>query len=151
MNDFVLYILMRKDMDSLNHMGKAIAQGAHAANHAAALIGSGAFGPRAMTDFRVWEKETAQGFGTVIVLGGVYDHQVGVGIRLSDIKAVVEMAAAVGIAAGVTHDPSYPLQDGNVVHAFPCDTCGWLFGSKTQLAPLLKDFILHPNGVSFLK
>ncbi len=143
--DFALFILMRKDMDSLNHAGKMVAQGAHAANHAASEIGKGAFGTTAMMNFSLWEKSTPQGFGTTLVFSGIVDNRKGLrGLSIYDITHIVDSARAFGIAAGLTHDPSYPLHDGGTVHGFPCDTCGWMFGSRDRLWPLSSNLSLQP-------
>ena len=143
-NDYVLCLLIRKDMDSLQHAGKMIAQGAHAANHAAAEIGKGIFGTPPMMIFSQWEKSTAQGFGTTLIFSGIIDRRGHRGLTLDDITKIVDFAKGHGVAAGVTHDPSYPLHDGNTVHAIPCDTCGWLFGAKDQLSIFTRPLTLQP-------
>jgi hypothetical protein len=147
--EYVLYILMRKDMLSLNHAGKMVAQGAHAANHCASMISSSKFGPEIMAQFHAWENSTQQGFGTTIVLGTISDRApsgkqlLSRPLKISDIQSIIETALVGGFAAGITHDPSYPLQDGATMHQFPCDTCGWIFGTKKDLAGLLKSIDLH--------
>src|SRR5688572_15156143 len=103
--ELVLYLLMRKDMDSLNHAGKMVAQGAHAANHAAFEIGHNKFGATAMTQFAQWEKSTTQGFGTTIVLSGIHTVKGSGRLTMSDITRIVEAAKARGIPAGITLDP----------------------------------------------
>jgi hypothetical protein len=69
---YVLYILMRTDLPSMN-AGKAMAQASHASN---------AFMNKVKKDFDMseisikaveWEKQTNQGFGTVLVLGATLD------------------------------------------------------------------------------
>jgi peptidyl-tRNA hydrolase len=134
-NDFVLYILMRTDLDSMNP-GKAIAQGTHAANafieeH---LRDSGKLEIEA--SIRDWRKQTTQGFGTVITLG-VCEAQM--------TKAVL-FAKEQGIRAGIVHDPSYPIRDGQVMHKIPLDTCGYIFGSHSdpKVRAIVGAFNLHP-------
>lgn len=134
-NDFVLYILMRTDLDSMNP-GKAIAQGTHAANafieeH---LRDSGKLEIEA--SIRDWRKQTTQGFGTVITLG-VCEAQM--------TKAVL-FAKEQGIRAGIVHDPSYPIRDGQVMHKIPLDTCGYIFGSHSdpKLRLIVGALNLHP-------
>lgn len=148
-DDFVLYLLMRKDMDSLNHTGKLIAQGAHAANHAAESISRNEFGPDAMMQFSKWQKQTTQGFGTTIVFGSVHSRYRHAGIALADIFRCVEHCHSAGFAAAVITDPTYPLQDGRTLHSFPCVTCGWVFGSREALKPILWPFELHPDGQTY--
>lgn len=138
-DDTMLYILPRKDMDSLNHAGKMAAQVAHAANHAADQIQQAKFGPANRTAWMAWEKSTEQGFGTTIVFGSILNTP----LTIDSIRAIVQAAIAMGYAGGIVHDPTYPLQDGKVVHLIPIDTCGWVFGSKTGLEPVLKYLNLH--------
>ena len=143
--DYALYLLMRKDMDSLNHAGKMVAQGAHAANHAAASIGQGKFGPVAMAAFAEWEKSTPQGFGTTLVVSSIVDrYGCRRALQLTDITMIVENAVSYGVPAGVTNDPTYPLFDGGTTHAFSCSTCGWVFGARKDIAPFVGNLTLQP-------
>lgn len=150
--DFVLYLLVRKDMASLCHAGKMMAQCAHAANHAASEIGSNKFGAIAMSRFAAWEKSTPQHFGTTIVYGGIVAPIPGRSgteqrvLRIDDIQTIVEHAKLSGHPAGIVTDPTYPLTDGQVVHAFPCQTVGWMFGLRKELAFLTDYLILHPSS-----
>lgn len=149
-DDYVLYILMRKDMISLNHAGKMAAQCAHAANHATHLIGSGSFGPTVMAQFNKWETSTEQGFGTTIILGeraNVAQSRLKP-LTIDDIYLTVNSAKAGGFAAGITRDPSFPLLDGKVTHSIPCDTCGWVFGWKKDLAGLMNNLFLHGQSAA---
>jgi peptidyl-tRNA hydrolase len=148
-DDFTLYLLMRKDMESFEHTGKMIAQGAHAANHAAEAIGSNQFGLDAMTQFAAWQKQTPQGFGTTIVFGGRDSHSGKVGLTIEDIRIVVANARRLNIPAAVINDPGYPLRDGETMHAFPCDTCGWLFGSKADVQQVTEPLVLHPENAAW--
>lgn len=127
-------------MSSLAHAGKLIAQGAHAANQAVCEIGKGQFGPKSMAQFQLWEKQTPTGFGTTIVLGG----SSGRGFAIDDIHMVVNTAIRSGFAAGITVDPGYPLNDGKTTHSFPCETCGWIFGSRSELTWVLAGCTLFP-------
>ena len=162
----ILYLLMRTDMASMNP-GKAIAQGAHAANQFTMTmravwnkhhnssnteVGNEMYSTTGMPtnllytedSLRLWEcwegsavSQTgyAQGFGTTITL------DVGTEKVLTE---VVECARAAGCPAEVTFDPTYPLVDGDVVHLLPVVTCGYVFGDKNYLSPLLSKFNLHP-------
>jgi peptidyl-tRNA hydrolase len=143
----VLYILMRNDLDSMN-CGKAIAQGSHASNafvyhfHGFAQeynskpVHSG-IETATMTGFNEWENSTRQGFGTVLTLEA----------KMSDISNRVELFQALGYVAGVIHDPTYPIVDGQVVHYIPLDTCAYVFipnkENDTMASHLLKQFPLH--------
>lgn len=147
-NDYILYVLIRKDMHSLNHAGKMGAQIAHAANFAAFSIGNADYGSSNRNGWLAWEKSTQQGFGTTIVLGGINlvssDKLTRGGLSIDQIREIVERVCSLGFAAGIVNDPTYPLLDGKTMHGFPCDTCAFIFGSKTGLEPHLKSLILHP-------
>lgn len=119
-----LYILMRSDLDSLNP-GKMVAQGAHAANQFVFEMDSSAL-------FEQWQTSTPQGFGVTITLD----------VSGEQLPLVVDAAKRMNLTAGVTHDPSYPLQDGAVTHLLPLDTCGYVFGDKDDLHILLNQFDL---------
>lgn len=141
-----LYILMRSDLGSLNP-GKMVAQGAHAANQFAfemvrvrndINILKAEEAPldrdelRKLALFNQWETSTPQGFGVTITLDVTGDI----------LPLVVEAAQRMNLPAGVTHDPSYPLRDGQVTHLLPLDTCGFVFGDKPDLRVLLSQFDL---------
>lgn len=129
---FVLYVLMRNDLASMN-AGKAVAQGTHAANQCVFEIENGSNESlKAMLEN--WQMETGHGFGTCIVLG----------VNGSELYETVENAKKYGFHAGITHDPSYPLMDGQVCHLIPLDTCGFVFGDKDDLSIFLSNFNLLP-------
>lgn len=143
----VLYILMRNDLDSMNP-GKAIAQGSHASNafvdhfHAFAqecnskAVHEG-LETATMNGFNEWENSTQQGFGTVLVLEG----------NMNDITSRVSLLSSCGYVAGVVHDPTYPIVDGQVVHHIPLNTCAYVFVPNKESDPMavhmLKMFPLH--------
>ena len=141
-----LYILMRSDLESLNP-GKMVAQGAHAANQFAFNMGKLRYSlekPHAddplstpennalLRLFEQWETSTPDGFGVTICLD----------VTGQQLPLVVAAAKRANSAAGVTHDPSYPLRDGQVTHLLPLDTCGYVFGDKDDLRILLGQFDL---------
>lgn len=143
----VLYILMRNDLASMNP-GKAIAQGSHAANafvyhfngyaqeYNAKPVREG-IETATMNGFNEWERSTTQGFGTVLTLEA----------KMADIQSVVSIFKGLNYVAGVVHDPTYPIVDGDVVHHIPLDTCAYVFipnKEKDEFASmLLKRFPLH--------
>jgi len=144
----VLYILMRTDLDSLG-AGKAMAQASHASNAFVDHYHSHTRDLSLNTErtemqvknakgFTEWEHSTTQGFGTVLVLGG----------SINDISDATEMLRSYGYVAGILHDPTYPIIDGEVVHCIPLDTCAYIFvpdKEEDKIAPiLLKKFSLHP-------
>ena len=122
----VLYVLMRTDLASMNP-GKACAQATHAANQCVAQ------GRDVAKLLEEWAAD--RGFGTCIVLGVPGPEMM---------VEAVHAARAAGVHAGVTHDPSYPLRDGNFTHLIPLDTCAYLFGERFAVAPLVSGLELLP-------
>lgn len=102
----VLWIIMRDDLASMNP-GKAVAQGAHAANMAIEEAEIAAFideeeGVEAM--LTEWTEDRS--FGTTITLSA----------DGTDMLETVAFARdCLGLIAGVVHDPTYPLRDGEVL------------------------------------
>lgn len=150
-----LYLLMRNDLPSMNP-GKAVAQGAHAANKAVLMIRksfktTSEIG-RLLTE---WEESTDQGFGTTITLSA----------SLPEIETAVKFAPVLGsaISADISIDPTYPyivdsemaklidhpeghppvrMRDGRYVCFREEITAGYVFGRKSDLVPLLGKFPL---------
>jgi len=117
----VLYILMRNDLDSMNS-GKAIAQGSHASNafidHFLTYASETAEPDIDIINAgNVWQLQTKQGFGTVLVLEA----------DMKEIQKTVDIAQKMGYISGIVHDPTYPIVDGKVVHYLPLDTCAYVF------------------------
>jgi peptidyl-tRNA hydrolase len=131
-NDLVLYILMRTDLDSMNP-GKAIAQGAHAAN---AFIEEHLRDSGRLEIEASWREQTTQGFGTVITLS----------VCEAQMTSAVLFAKEQGLRSGIVHDPSYPIRDGVATHKIPLDTCGYIFGSHSdpKVIAIVGGFNLHP-------
>lgn len=147
----ILYVLMRTDLDSLNS-GKAMAQSVHVGNaiethfedemHKARLNNELDYGnPTAKTrlhdSYWEWKRQTSQGFGTTIVLGG----------SMSRIKTDIECLQKLGFLAAVVHNPTYPLLDGKVTHLIPLDTCAYVFAPDKDddfLRVVLNKYELHP-------
>jgi hypothetical protein len=129
---------MRSDLDSLNP-GKMVAQGAHAANQFTHEMDNLTAGlddndepPSSFYLYKQWKTSTPDGFGVTICLDVTGDQ----------LPLVVRAAKRARFTAGVTHDPSYPLLDGRVIHSIPLDTCGYVFGDKSDLRILLGQFDL---------
>lgn len=143
----VLYILMRNDLASLNP-GKAMAQAAHASDafnfHFEGYVQEynsksvhNEFETASVLGYTEWKNSTRQGFGTVLVLEA----------KMKDIQPVIDIFKKMDYVAGVVHDPTYPLIDGEVVHFLPIDTCAYVFvPNKEQdgmASMLLSNFMLH--------
>lgn len=145
----VLYILMRNDMESMN-AGKAMAQASHASSAFEKTISSDrarlCHGKMEDDELEImrpiigmadqWKTETSQGFGTVLVLA----------VNETQMRTAVDIGKSLGFVAEVIHDPTYPIQDGEVTHYLPIDTCAYIFGSKGDpvLEAVVGRFPLHP-------
>jgi len=111
----ILYILIRTDMDSMNP-GKGMAQAAHAANAFVASLGENP-GDH-VPGFHNWSNQTEQGFGTTMVVSVDSEYE---------LVNMVKQAKAWGAPSDIILDPTYPVRDGNVTHAIPVKTCGYVF------------------------
>lgn len=129
----VLYLVPRTDLQSMN-AGKMAAQACHGQRYADSILGcpqgtalarSHGWSDSNHAAYQDWCRETPQGFGTTIVLAGG---------TCENLHAVVSEARALGLAAGVVHDPSYPVQDGSVFHHIPLDTVAWVFVPSPGIA-----------------
>ena len=151
MNDYVLYILIRNDLPSMN-VGRAAAQASHASN---AFIHE--FGKR--KDVKTWQKSTTQGFGTAIILSA----------SSPVIQSVLNSCDSISenIPIGWVVDPEYgvpvtkelfdfinkkvfsvePLikPDGTVVFFRSEKTCAYVFGRKSELTNVVGFLPLFPE------
>lgn len=118
---YVLYILMRTDMDSMNP-GKACAQAAHAANQFVEFVSKSTGHHKQCNE---WREQTGLGFGTTIVLDA--------GNKQALHWLLVDAIEA-GLYNGEVEDPTYPVQDGDVTHLLPIITCGYVFGKRDDPA-----------------
>jgi peptidyl-tRNA hydrolase len=141
----VLYILMRTDLPSMN-AGKAMAQASHASN---AFVHKGKQDIKGSSDLMMWQNETKQGFGTVLVLA----------VNGQELKNTVKEAERLGFTSGIVIDPTYPFKvngeiatllddsvdrreyEGNKEYTLyrTENTCGYVFGPKDE--PLLKQVV----------
>lgn len=154
---------MRNDLVSLNP-GKAVAQGAHAANqmvkHYSRYVGAiqdeqGQIDALNLLD--QWET-SADGFGTTITLS----------VSEQEMRSAVMVAKALGFHAGIMRDPTYPFEAQEEVAKIlstygysngvavirpatatkpaimvrPEDVCAYVFGDKDELYPVLGRFPL---------
>lgn len=132
----VLYILMRTDMASMN-AGKGMAQASHASNAFIDAVQSAKNHKHKVAAVE-WQAETTQGFGTVLVLGA----------KEAQMRIATELMESAGYFAGIVHDPTYPLVDGETVHFLPIDTCSYIFVPNKEednfAAAVLGKMSLHP-------
>ncbi len=126
-----LYVLSRTDIGSMNR-GKAVAQGAHAANMMSYLARR-SNDPSLRAMLEAWEDQSeGQGFGTTITLS----------VNERQMRQAVGSCGHAGLHAGIVHDKTYPLRDGEVTHLIPLDTGGFVFGPR-----YLTEAVLHRLGL----
>lgn len=144
MNEYILYILIRNDLPSMNS-GKAMAQASHASNAFVKKYGT-------TKQAKEWAGETSQGFGTVIVLS-VNKKQLDEAVHKSETSDVVvdptypyivnnEVASLID-AKHHTVDPIVK-SDGTVVLHRKEVTCAYVFGTKEECKSVIGHLPLHP-------
>lgn len=119
-----LYILMRDDLVSMN-AGKAIAQGSHAANDFEYVLNNTDRDHSNCGDFidavEDWREDRT--FGLCYTLA----------CKPSQWEIIMSMLDDGGTWQGdVIHDPTYPVNDGEVTHYIPLDTCAWVFAWPSE-------------------
>ena len=128
----VLYVLMRTDLPDYVP-GKSMAQSNHAGTKFCIDVGRKAPDNQILTHlFKEWTDQSGDGFGTCVVLG----------VTRKQMHYVLCLADIIGLWAGMVHDPSYPIVDGDLVNHMPVDTCGYVFGRKHECARILRDLSL---------
>lgn len=135
MEDYVLYILPRTDLDSMTP-GRIAAQ----VSHATSMFHEN-------TDkkiIKLWagvheihELTTYLDFGTVIVLNGGEMNSI---MNLLDNISKEDLT----IPIGLVRDPTYLIQDGEVTHFVDIYTCGYVLINKndSNQTYFLKDYEL---------
>ena len=142
--DYILYILMRNDLPSMNS-GKAMAQASHASNAFIKKYGT-------TKQAKDWAGETTQGFGTVIVLSAnkkqLEDAVSGSNMGECIIDPTYPYITNVEIANlidPVNHTvPPIVKNDGSVVLHRKEITCGYVFGTKDSCKSSIGHLPLHP-------
>lgn len=136
-----LYILVRTDMASMNP-GRVAAQASHAPLPLIEdlIKTKNNFSNSFKRDYESWSSQTSQGFGTTIVL----DLD-----TIETIQRIINTAPNkwANVYSGMVHDPEYAIQDGNVTHLIPIDTCGYILCNN----PLFNDLENFPlyNGIPY--
>lgn len=139
---------MRTDLPSMN-AGKAMAQASHASNAFIKYHGS-------KNSVKEWEKQTHQGFGTVLILAATLDK----------IDKIFSGAYPHIKAMDIITDPTYPyivnseiknlidmtrhtgeikkLESGDFLCFRSEITCAYLFGEKEDIEQYVSHLKLHP-------
>lgn len=129
MDEVYLYILCRQDIGSMaNNAGLLAAQATHSSNQ---MVFEGfRYGTQEVLDLiNEWQAQTGKGFGTAITLS----------VDDKTLKQKIHLAQLSGIHAAITHDPTFPVRDGKVIHLVPVDTCGYILGRKGDCFDIVGD------------
>lgn len=120
----IAYVLMRTDVP--DYFGpKAQAQSNHAGTKMIFdALSSGNM--ELLAELTEWEQE-AGGFGTCIVLHATAQQM----------RQAVSLAELLGVHAGIVHDPTFPVRDGDRYTTLPIDTCAYVFGRKSKCRPVV--------------
>lgn len=128
-----LYIIMREDIWDMNP-GKAIAQGAHAQALFLSNVQDGLHTHETECILN-WKEQTAQGFGTTIVLSAPIDE-------------IVSLCQSQCGAGQIVIDPTYPYRNHyGKMFTISTPTCGYFFagsGVDPNILERIKKFPLHP-------
>lgn len=126
----VLYILVRKDMKSLNEsVGRTGAQ----ISHATSLFMSD-LDPHAtdkIVNLQAWLG--GHGAGTAVVLGVK---------NLLHLQELVDSARSLKLRAATFTDPDYIIRDGQAFHSAQISTCGYIFGPREECSKVTCDLAL---------
>lgn len=127
----IAYCLVRTDVPNWM-LGKACAQTHHNGCHM--IFDAAQKNDKALNaELKEWMSVTTQGFGTALTLAVPY---------AVDMRNAVALAQIIGLHAGITHDPTYPVIDGDTVHLIPVDTCAYIFGRKSLCQRTIAKFNL---------
>jgi len=135
----VQIILMRSDLASMTP-GRGMAQAAHASSVLAAALPS--FTDEMSKAYDKWENTTTQGFGTCLVFDAHNEE------TIKNIVDDVQKELTKTVFAAMVNDPTYPIHDGSFIHLASVNTCGVLFGMKSQIDIILQQWTidLHRTG-----
>ena len=129
----ICYVLVRTDTPGPASLGRMCAQVHHCGTQMTEELRAKNY-PELNELYAEWQEDRT--FGTVLTLA----------VIASEMRQAVSFAQLIGLHAGITHDPTYPifLKDGDrtqVVTA-PVDSCAYVFGCKSQCQPVLGRFDL---------
>lgn len=126
----IAYVLVRVDAPDFN-VGKACAQTHHCGTQMTEEIL-----PKLADDaelaalYRDWKEDRT--FGTVLTLA----------VTAAEMRQTIALANLLGLHANTTHDPTYPIRNGDGMLTAPVDTCAYIFGRKSRCAPAVGRFDL---------
>jgi len=87
---------------------------------------------RIATETRAKADSLRRTFGTVYTLA----------VTAAEMRQAVSLAQLHGLHAGITHDPTYPIRDGDRFTTAPVDTGAYVFGRKSACKPAVGTFDL---------
>lgn len=131
----IAYVLVRIDVPNFQ-WGKACAQTHHCGTEMTEDLQEKNF-PALNELYREWQEDRK--FGTVLTLA----------VTAAQMRQAVNLAQLLGLHSKVTHDPTYPIQDGDRYTAAPVDTCAYIFGRKSEAGLVVQNFeLLHEKHIA---
>lgn len=132
----VLYKFIRNDAESLNK-GRANAQGGHASTDfviSMLLAEPGVVKESSLQMFHDWRNQSSTGtFGTEIVKE----------IDGRRLVSLLDAARDYGLVHGRVVDEDYGVRDGDITHKVEFLTCGYIFGMRSKVDPLVRQYDLY--------
>lgn len=134
----ICYVLVRTDAPDFC-LGKVCAQVHHNGCELVETI-MALKNPEVDALYREWKEDRL--FGTVLTIG----------VEAAEMRQFQSFGTILGLHNHITHDPTYPMRyvDGGQTRyvTAPVDTCGFIFGRKSECAKILghKD-LLHERDV----
>lgn len=128
----ICYLLTRTDLpDYLS--GKSMAQAHHAGVRLMIDFVSLAAEQPNIREVMLEYAQQADGFGVTVNLGVTY----------REMRELLGRANLYdGVINGVVTDPSYPIRDGDRVGHMVVDTCGYIFGRRSIVGPIVEGYPL---------
>ncbi len=77
-------------------------------------------------------------FGTVLTLA----------VTAAQMRQAAALAPLLNLHAKITHDPTYPIRDGDRYITAPVDSCAYVFARKSEAKPVVGTFdLLHEKHI----
>ena len=130
----ISYCLVRVDAPDFN-LGKACAQTNHCGTQMTEEL-KGKDDKALHKLYKQWQEDRT--FGTCLTLA----------VNAAEMRVAVTVANMLGLHAGIVHDPTYPIRDGDNMIFAPVDTCAYIFGRKSDCSLIVGKFpLLHERYV----
>lgn len=132
----ICYVLVRTDTPGAASIGRMCAQTHHNGTEMTEDLLEKDF-PDLNKLYAEWKDDRK--FGTVLTLA----------VTAAQMRQAVSLAQLLGLHSKVTHDPTYPIADGDRYTTAPVDSCAYIFGRKSSCQPVVGLFpLLHERHMT---